>query len=370
MATRLPAFGLDNGATYPFMPGGSPTLPPTAYPTDPRRISPMTFSGDSLDLGSSEFVPPASTPPPAAGGGYHYDPSTTGAASQPFIGLAEDPNFEAQLTALYHKYGRADPTPQEMLAHAGNPGGLAAVEQMLAASSAAAGPAPKAAPTTPRSIQIGTDAQSQLIDAGLADIIKRGGQSDSSKNLMAQLMEIINSGGVTHNSEAELNRARDEEATAFTGQLADARGALASRGVASLPGVEQGSEVGAIKRLTESLAPIYADTVSGIETHAADAKTSSLMNALSLATGLSDSDSRNLLGALGAGTDRQSALSQIALRSLEDDQQWNEFLATYGLQKDQVAAQIESGNIQSLIPMLTAFLQLAQQGAQGYIGNH
>src|SRR2546422_9316909 len=57
-------------------------------------------------------------------------PTTTG--DEPYFG------FDDQLRALYQKYLQRNPTPQEVTAHRGNPGGLLAVEQLLQQSGTAA----------------------------------------------------------------------------------------------------------------------------------------------------------------------------------------------------------------------------------------
>lgn len=210
------------------------------------------------------------------------------------------------------------------------------------------------------------------IDAGLLDLIGHHGATPDQTAMMKTLTDIISRGGDVDPQIAErsLNMARDAEATAMTGQSNDLRAQLAARGRASTPGVTQGGEVDALTRLTEALAPIYSGQVAGIENTAASSKQASLHDALSLATGLSSDEAGNLLGTLGSGTQRQTALSNIALEQLQNDQQWNEFLASYGLQKDQVAAMIQQGNIASLVPYLQMFLKQAEQGAQGYIGTN
>lgn len=379
MATRLPYGAIDTGqVTDPFLAGGSFTVPPTALSTSPQRISPQTFeaSGSGKNylpsavptFDAPQDFPAAATMPvtamPTVPVGGTHNPNLTGTPEQGPSLAAVDAEYMADLgrhlePGDYEAYWMGDTDPNWAATIKNSP-------EALGRRSSTATADPAAPQRTP--IQIGSDPQSQLIDAGLADLIKRGGATDSTTSLMKQLQDIISKGGITHDSEADLNRARDDEARAFTGQTEDARAALASRGVASTPGVAQGGEISAIKRITESLAPTYADTVAGIETHAADMKNSTLLSSLQMATGLSAQESNNLLGALGSGTQRQLGLSQIALQSLEQDDQWNEFVANYGLNKDQVAAQIKNGNIQSLIPLLTAFLQGASQGAQGYIG--
>lgn len=67
-------------------------------------------------------------------------------------GLPSGDPFAQQLADLYHKYGRHDPTPAEIQAHRSNPGGMAAIEQLLQTDNTkatnAAGAATPLGPTT------------------------------------------------------------------------------------------------------------------------------------------------------------------------------------------------------------------------------
>lgn len=65
-----------------------------------------------------------------------WDELNGGASSLPPAG---GDAFAASLTNLYHQYGRPDPTPAEIEAHRQNPGGLAAVEQLLGSDNKTAG---------------------------------------------------------------------------------------------------------------------------------------------------------------------------------------------------------------------------------------
>lgn len=215
--------------------------------------------------------------------------------------------------------------------------------------------------------QVGQDPLNDLETSALAGILQNGG-TPYGQNIEATLADLISRGGLSPSITNQLIGARDAEAGAFSGQLADARAALASRGLASVPGSPQGPEVTAIDRISEGLAPTYASAVSDIESHAIDTGNASVMQSLSMATGMSEQDTQAILGAIGTGTARTTALSNIALKSLEDNQQWNEFLANFGLQKDQVAEQLAQGRITSLVPLLQMFLQMAGASAQGFIG--
>lgn len=216
--------------------------------------------------------------------------------------------------------------------------------------------------------QVGQDPLSELMTSGLAGLLQEGG-TPFGQSVSATLADLISRGGVQPGTEINLNRARDAEAQAFKGMMADARGELASRGTASTPGVEQGPENLAIRRVSEQLAPTYADAVAGIESHAIDVANQSVMDALSMATGMAKDQTAAVLGAVGTGTQRQQVLSNIALDVLKENHSWNQFLAEFGLKHDQVMEELQQGRMSALVPLLQMYLQLASQSAQGFIGN-
>lgn len=74
---------------------------------------------------------------PNPGGGDWFDTQGPPPQADPFVD---------QLTALYAQYGRGAPTAEEINAHRGNPGGLAAIEALLQKDNAAANPAPAPSP--------------------------------------------------------------------------------------------------------------------------------------------------------------------------------------------------------------------------------
>lgn len=197
------------------------------------------------------------------------------------------------------------------------------------------------------------------------DFLLQGGTLGS--NIRDQLTQILEGGGQLPGTQQRLNAARDAEAIAERAMLSDARAQLADRGLASQPGVPQGAEGIAIRRINESLAPTFAGAVSDIETHALDTANSNVMSALSLATGLTQDDAKNLLSAIGLSTNRQQVLSDIALRSLDQNIQWQEFLANFGLQRDQITQMIQNGNISGLQQLLQLFLQTVNVSTGGFI---
>lgn len=217
--------------------------------------------------------------------------------------------------------------------------------------------------------QVGQDPFSQLITSVLTGLMERGGNSPFGADLQSTLQGMIGRGGEL--DEGVLNRrlesARESENQGFRAQLNDARAALASRGLLSEPGQPSGAETGSVRRISEGLAPEYARTIRDIHSDEAERSDSRLLQSLSLATGLAQDQASNLLAAAGAGTQRQAVLADIALRSLDQNMQWNQFLATYGLSRDKLLYDIRAGNQDSVMPILAMFLQLLNASRGGYV---
>lgn len=219
--------------------------------------------------------------------------------------------------------------------------------------------------------QVGQDPLSQLISGGLADLILNQGMTREGQDISASLRDIIASGGRVPGG-ADTSRARFESARELMAKgertaTNDARAALADRGLLSEPGNASGAEMSTIGRIQTRNAEEFARNLRDIGITADDADNTRLNHALSLATGMAGEQARMLLSTLGAGTDRQVALSQIALQSLSQNMAWNQFLAEFGLKRDQVLYDMESGNIDDIMPYLTMFMQLAQSTARGYV---
>lgn len=220
-------------------------------------------------------------------------------------------------------------------------------------------------------IQIGQDPLSREITSLLMGMAQNSGQTPFGQDLEATLRGLIAGGG--NLNQDRLNQrligARDTNAMAFRGQLADTRGALADRGLLSEPGIPQGSEALGVRRIAESLAPTYANSVRDIyvdESRASDAR---LSQALSLATGMASEQASNLLATVNSSTARQQMLSQIALQTLGQNIEWNKFLAQYGLDRDKLLNDIQSGRTAQVIQMLQMFLTAASLSRGGYVGN-
>lgn len=210
------------------------------------------------------------------------------------------------------------------------------------------------------------DPMSNLIDSGTAGLILNGGATPQSNDVMSRLMQVINNGGVSPDIATKMIGAREDAALAQRAMLGDARAALAGQGTLSVPGVDQGATNSAIERTSEAIAPQFAGALRDIYGQALDESNQSFMTALQAATGMSDSESKNLLAALGQGTSRQQAMAGIALDSLQQNMDWNKFLAQHGLDTAKVEADIENGRMSNVIQLLQLFLGGANSANGGY----
>lgn len=207
----------------------------------------------------------------------------------------------------------------------------------------------------------------RLLQDALGKLIGAGGMSGSGTDLYASLKKIIDAGGATPDLTAQIVKARDNEALAEQGLMSDARGELADRGLLSEPGVPQGAEISAVRRTAERVAPDFANAITDIHTKAMDQGQTSLLAALQMATGLSTDAAHNMLQAVTVGTNRQAAIANIALQTLDQNRQWQQFLMQHGLDRDRLAFEIDQGNWQTVLSFINAFLNGANIGGQGHV---
>ena len=159
--------------------------------------------------------------------------------------------------------------------------------------------------------------------------------------------------------------------------------ALASRNL-----LGQGPEIDYMQRMEQGLAPMYAQAGQQIELaerEAADQRyrealqlsqqmavaesqqqENRLSTAMTLATGMSEEQSRNLLDTVRTTTERQQMLSEIALRSLDQNIEWIKFLSEYGINRDKAIEAIQTGRLTALMPLLEMYLKGALEARGGY----
>lgn len=206
--------------------------------------------------------------------------------------------------------------------------------------------------------QVGQDPLSHLITGALVDFIGRGGSTAFGEEVQKALLEGIN--GANPNAMRRFESARELMAKGRRTMMNDARGELAHRGLLSEPGIPQGAEIGAVKRIEEAIAPEFARALRDIYTE----ETS---KSLQLATGFAADQARTFLAGLGEGTQRQTALASIALQSLSQNMAWNQFLAEFGLKRDALLAQLQNGRVDDVMQLLNTFVSLTSLSRGGYV---
>jgi hypothetical protein len=183
-----------------------------------------------------------------------------------------------------------------------------------------------------------------------------------------------------------LRRAQQEQSMA----------ALAHRGLAGTSGAE-GRVFGNIE---ERLAPQYVAGGQEIALEAMDAREERLADAMSglqelgqtqaqrqvgydalnaasrqaleqlgmqQASQMSNMDIQNTLAAVGMGTQRQQVLSDIALRSLDQNSTWNQFLAEFGMNRDATLEALRLGRTDQLMPILELFRDFVDYSRSGMV---
>lgn len=232
----------------------------------------------------------------------------------------------------------------------------------------------------------------------LQGLLQRGGELD--RGVVNQRLETAREG---------LDRQRAAQTSQLEAQLAD-RGLLGG-----------GAEVEALQGLERDLAEQYAGSYRDILSAEQEAANQRYAQALGMGTGWADQQAKNLLGSFGTGvsqagletnpamqamqtglgfagletnpaiqalgfanqsamqqpqnmlnalaqgTNRQNVLSQIALQSLAQDQDFAKFLAQFGLEREKTLEDMRMGRMSPLIGMLNTLLSAGGQAAKGFI---
>jgi hypothetical protein len=183
-------------------------------------------------------------------------------------------------------------------------------------------------------IEVGTDPLSQAITNGLMELIANYGNYGPDTEAL-QL----------ENVRAAADRARRAEMAGLMGELAN-RGLLPE----SAPGGMGGLALDALTRLEQNeIAPLFAEATRDYLINDAERAQDAY------------------LWALGEATSRQNVLSQIAIQSLAQNVAFNQFLAEFGLTRDEVLAKLAAGQDDALIALLMAYLQAVQVASGGHV---
>ena len=215
---------------------------------------------------------------------------------------------------------------------------------------------------------VGQDWLSQLITGGLGRLAYGGGANQFGNDVNATLADVIRGSAGGPNQErmnARLETLREQSGLAQRSMANDAREALASRNLLSEPGTPQGPEISAMTRISERIAPQFAQGLRDAYVSESQLADQRLMQGLGLAADQSQAQSANLLGTLSAGTERQGVLAQIALGTLDRNIVWNQFLANYGLDRERLVNEIQNGrfqNVQQIMELFAKYVEMARNG--------
>ena len=217
--------------------------------------------------------------------------------------------------------------------------------------------------------QVGQDPLSYLLTGALAKFIGDEGRTSFGGDVESALAGLLERGGELPRDQmnSRYESARELLDKGRRTMINDMRGDLANRNLLSEPGIPQGAEIGGLNRITEKLAPEFSRALRDIYTDESAKSDARMLTSLQLATGYSTDQARNLLAGIGEGTARQVALSDLALRSLQTNMAWSQFLAEFGLKRDQVMYEMQNGNIEQILPLLQAFMQLGGMSNNGYV---
>tara|TARA_R100001086_G_scaffold185928_1_gene104187 strand:+ start:553 stop:2049 length:1497 start_codon:yes stop_codon:yes gene_type:complete len=94
-----------------------------------------------------------------------------------------------------------------------------------------------------------------------------------------------------------------------------------------------------------------------------------LQMTLQQATGLDAQRVQNILSTASSVGERQQMVGNMALQSLNQNMQWNKFLAEFGLDRAQVMNDIQNQRLDRIMPMLQMYTQTMQALASGYTYN-
>ena len=105
----------------------------------------------------------------------------------------------------------------------------------------------------------------------------------------------------------------------------------------------------------------------GITEPEARAQDQRMQWAVQQATGMDAQRVQNLLSTASTVNDYQAMLSDVALRSLEQNQDWHRFLAEFGLQREQVMEAMQMGRANVVMQLLDLYARTGQTTSTGYV---
>ena len=219
-------------------------------------------------------------------------------------------------------------------------------------------------------VKVGDDEHSIIAQDIFRDLAARGGLGAFGRDLAAQLQTIIDRGGAPEEDDLALKFEREREFIdkARRSQLNQAEGELAKRGTLSSPGIEQGPTRSTIQNIERDLAPEFAGAIRDLLINQRNQNTATLQNSLALATGLASEEAQNMINLADSIGERQQVMSSIAIDVLDRNIAWNQFLAEFGLKRDQALQAAQNGQVDVILTLFQQWLATANQASAGFVG--
>lgn len=226
--------------------------------------------------------------------------------------------------------------------------------------------------SSPTAIDVPGINMNEDIDASLLSLMRGTDTSTlETDDAIRRLLQEVQTGS----PQAEARRtkrmltATENAQLAQQGLMEQLRAQLGDAGTVGLPGVPQGMETAGARRVTERVATPFSQAIRDIDIDESQQADTRQLNALQLATGWSGDKAQRVLQAAAAGTDRQRIMSEIALETLQTNQAWNSFLATFGLERERFMQDVRAGNMDRIGGIIQQFQTFLSQLRGGYIGN-
>jgi reverse gyrase len=91
-----------------------------------------------------------------------------------------------------------------------------------------------------------------------------------------------------------------------------------------------------------------------------------LRQAIQSGSTLAQGAASTLLGAGQTSLQQQEFVTRAALDNLNQNRQWNQFLAQHGLDRERLMFEMEQGNIEVILPIIQQFIQASGIAAGGF----
>ena len=169
------------------------------------------------------------------------------------------------------------------------------------------------------------------LEQGILSILKQGWAPD--KNRLAQRYE---------SARENIDRGRKS-------QMGNLQAALAERGL-----LGSGAEAATMGRLESDLGGQYSTALRDAQLSEDELSQDRYMGALNAGLGMSAND-----------INRKKVMGELAVANLSQNRAWNQFLMSYGLDKQKIENDIQMGNIDRYTNLIGLYMQYGQSLAGG-----